>query len=1075
MRKVLLFFSVLYMLLFTAQAQTKQVTGKVTDAANEPLIGVSVSVKGTTQGVTTDVNGSYRINVSSEGNPVLVFKYIGFATQEVTVGNQSSINVSLKEDTQMLGEVVVNVGYGTQKKRDLTGTVTSISGETLTQAPVSSAAEALTGRMPGVQVTTVDGSPGAEIVIRVRGGGSITQDNSPLYIVDGFPVSSINDIAPSDIASIDVLKDASSSAIYGARGANGVVIVTTKSAKSGKTTITYSGFGQARTLPKKLDVLSPYEYVLANYEYARLRSNDEVDRFTRYFGAFDDLELYKNQKGTDWQEELFGSAAISQQHNLNITGGTDKTKLGFSISNNKDEGIMLNSGYQRTYLNLKLNHQIAPTLKFDLASRFSNTVVDGAGTSGTSQVRIADGLVTRPVNGIADQIVIDPQTAGADDDYEDFLRSLISPTELAKQDYRNRKEQTFNLNSAINWDIIKHLTFRTELGLDLKYGQNKRFYGPLTGVARNEGLDKPVADLSTNRGNGIRWANTLNYNFTYAKNHDFTLLAGQELLTNNGTTQATRAKYFDAHLQPDVVFNNFTLGTVDEQSTFENPPNKLSSFFGRVKYSFKGKYLLEVTGRADGSSKFAPGKQWGFFPAASAAWRIADEDFMDNLDFLSDLKLRVSYGEAGNNRIGDNLWRRTYKIESNRPIGFGDQPQPYWTAASSTLINPDLRWETTITRNTGLDFALFNNKLSGTVDLYHNTTKDLLVESVIPSYLGYTRQQQNIGQTSNRGIELGLNGTILQKKDFNLTASFNIGTNRSKIDKLDGVDERAQSSNWAGTDLRGGSDDYRLYVGKTIGLMYGFVTDGYYTTDDFESNNGTNYVLKPGVTDIVSILGGISTRPGVLKLKDLDGDGKITAADRTVIGNALPKSSGGFGFNANYKGFDFATFFNWVYGNDIYNTGKIQFNMFYRSQYGNMLNSSNSENRFKYIDENGALVTDLAALAELNKNATTWSPFSSGNASPIFHSWAVEDGSFIRLNNITLGYSLPKSIISRFKMSRFRLYGTVYNALLWSKYSGYDPEVSTTRSSGYSQLTPGVDYSAYPKSRTFTLGLNVTF
>ena len=290
MRKVLLFFSVLYMLLFTAQAQTKQVTGKVTDAANEPLIGVSVSVKGTTQGVTTDLNGSYRINVSSEGNPVLVFKYIGFATREITVGNQTTINVSLKEDTQMLGEVVVNVGYGTQKKRDLTGTVTSISGETLTQAPVSSAAEALTGRMPGVQVTTVDGSPGAEIVIRVRGGGSITQDNSPLYIVDGFPVSSINDIAPGDIASIDVLKDASSSAIYGARGANGVVIVTTKSAKSGKTTITYSGFGQARTLPKKLDVLSPYEYVLANYEYARCRSNDEVDRFTRYFGAFDEQE-----------------------------------------------------------------------------------------------------------------------------------------------------------------------------------------------------------------------------------------------------------------------------------------------------------------------------------------------------------------------------------------------------------------------------------------------------------------------------------------------------------------------------------------------------------------------------------------------------------------------------------------------------------------------------------------------------------------------------------------------------------------------------------------------------------------
>ncbi|MGV3510330.1 MAG: SusC/RagA family TonB-linked outer membrane protein [Sphingobacteriaceae bacterium] len=1074
MRKVLLAFSVLFTAIFSVQAQTRQITGKVTDDTNEPLIGVSVNIKGSSQGATTDVSGNFRINVPSDGNPVLVFKYIGFKTREITVGTQTSITVSLQEDTQMLGEVVVNVGYGTQKRRDLTGTISSISGETLTQAPVSSAAEALTGRLPGVQVTTVDGAPGAEIVIRVRGGGSITQDNSPLYIVDGFPVNSINDIAPSDIESIDVLKDASSSAIYGARGANGVVIVTTKSAKSGKTNITYSGFGQARTLPNKLDVLPPYEYVLANYEYARLRSDAEVTTFNRYFGAYDDLELYKNQQGTDWQDELFGSASLSQQHNVNITGGTEKTKLGFSISNNKDEGIMLNSGYQRTYLNLKLNHQISPSLKLDLASRFSNTVVDGAGTSGTSQVRISDGLVTRPVNGIADAIEIDPQDAAGGDDYEDFLRSLINPTELAKQDYRNKKDQTFNLNSALNWNIIKNLAFRTELGIDLKYGRNKRFYGPLTSLARNEGLDKPVADLNTNRGNGIRFANTLNYNFKYVKDHSFNVMLGQELITNNGTTQSTRAKYFDDHLQPDVVFSNFTLGTVDEQSTFEDVPNKLFSFFGRVNYNYKGKYLLTLTGRADGSSKFAPGNQWGFFPAASAAWRIADEDFMDNLDFVDDLKLRVSYGEAGNNRIADNLWRRTYKIESNRPIGFGDQAQPYWTAASSTLINPDLRWETTITRNMGLDFRLFN-KLSGTLDFYHNTTKDLLVESVIPSYLGYSRQQQNIGQTSNQGIELGLSAPIIDKKDFSLSLNFNIGTNKSKIDKLDGVEERAQSSNWASTDLRGGSEDYKLIVGKTIGLMYGFVTDGFYTVDDFQSNSGTTYVLKDGVTDIGSFLGGISLRPGVLKLKDLNNDGEITADDRTIIGNALPKHSGGFGLNTRFKGLEFSAFFNWVYGNDIYNTGKIQFNQFYRTTYGNMLNTSNSENRYKYINGNGELVTDLAELAELNKNATIWSPFSSGNASPVFHSWAVEDGSFIRLNNITLGYNLPKSLISRFKMSQFRLYGTIYNAFVLSKYSGYDPEVSTTRNSSYAQLTPGVDYSAYPKSRTFTLGLNVTF
>lgn len=1074
MRKFVLVFSVLVTFMFSVQAQTKQVTGKVTDVANEPLIGVSVNVQGSTQGAVTDAEGNFRINVPAAGNPVLIFRYLGFTTQEVSVGGRTTVNVTLTEDSKMLQEVVVNVGYGTQRKRDLTGTVTSVSGETLTQAPVSSAAEALTGRMPGVQVTTVDGAPGAEIVIRVRGGGSVTQDNSPLYIVDGFPVNNINDIAPSDIASIDVLKDAASAAIYGSRGANGVVIVTTKGAKSGKTAITYTGFGQARTLPRKLDVLSPYEYVLANYEYAKLRNDDEVNRFTRFYGAYDDLELYKNQRGTDWQDELFGNASLSQQHNLNISGGTDKTKLGFTVSNNKDEGIMLNSGFQRTYLNFKLNHKINSALRLDLASRFSNTDIDGAGTNGTSQVRIADGIQTRPVNGLADVIEIDQQDISADDDYEQFLRNLLSPTELAKQDYRNRRDQTFNLNTALNWDILKSLAFRTELGLDLRFGQNKRFYGPLTGLARNEGLDLPVADLLNSRGNQIRFANTLNYNFTYAQNHAFTALIGQELIANNGTRQETRAKYFDAHLQPDFVFSNFSLGTVDEQSTFQDIPNNLFSFFGRLNYNFKGKYLLALTARADGSSKFAPGNRWGFFPSVSAGWRVSDENFMDNVDFLSELKFRLSYGEAGNNRIPDNAWRRTYRIESNRPIGFGDQPQAYWTSASRNLINPELQWETTISRNAGFDFGFFNNALNGTIDLYHNTTKDLLVESVVPAYTGYPFQQRNIGQTSNRGVELGLNGAILKKRDFNLTANFNIGVNRSKIEKLDGVDERGYASNWASTDLRGGADDYRLYVGKTVGLMYGFVTDGFYGVDDFESNSGTNYVLKDGVTDIGAFLGGISTRPGVLKLKDLDGDGKITSADRTVIGSALPKHTGGFGLNASFKGFDMSTFFNWVYGNDIYNTGKIQFNMFYRTQYGNMLNTSNSDNRFKYINNNGELVTDLTELGELNKNATMWSPFSSGNASPVFHSWAVEDGSFLRLNNVTLGYSLPKSVISKFKMSQLRLYGTVYNAFLWSRYSGYDPEVSTTRN-GYAALTPGADYSAYPKSRSFTLGLNVTF
>lgn len=450
---------------------------------------------------------------------------------------------------------------------------------------------------------------------------------------------------------------------------------------------------------------------------------------------------------------------------------------------------------------------------------------------------------------------------------------------------------------------------------------------------------------------------------------------------------------------------------------------------------------------------------------------------MKGITPVSNLSLRVSYGEAGNNRIPLDSWRRTYAINTTRTIGFGDVAQPYYTAASNTLVNPELKWETTITRNIGLDFGLLNNRLSGTLEFYKNTTQDLLVESDIPSYLGYSKQLRNIGQTSNRGVELALNGTLVNKGDFQVSGTFNVGINRSRIDKLDGVDIKPFNSNWAGTDLKS-IDDYRLVVGQTVGLMYGFVTDGFYTVDDFESYNPATrvYKLKEGEPTVGSLLGGISLRPGVLKLKDLNGDGIISAEhDRQIIGSALPKHSGGFGLNASYKGIDFSTFFNWVYGHDVYNTGRISLNMYYRTSYGNMLNSVNSEERFKYINDDGAVVTDLEGLRALNQNASIWSPFSMGNASPVVHSYAIEDGSFLRLNNVTLGYTLPKIISNRVGMQQFRVYGTVYNAWLWTKYSGYDPEVSTTRSSAYAALTPGVDFSAYPKSRSFTLGINLTF
>lgn len=1065
-----------------AWGQTRQVSGHVyKENTNQPIPSATVSVKNGAAVTTTDTAGYFRINVP-EGNAILVVSSIGFSNTEIAVGNNLTVDVYMPQVVSTMNDVVV-IGYGTARKRDITGATSSLPGSQLEKIPVSNVAEAITGRLAGVQVTTIDGAPGSEIVIRVRGGGSVTQDNSPLYIVDGFPVSNINDISPGDIASFDVLKDASSAAIYGAKGANGVVLITTKSAKGGKTVVSYNGFGQARTLPRELDVLSPYQFVLAQYEYAKLRN--DTSSFTKYFGVYDDLELYKNQKPTDWQKELFGKPVYSQQHNLSVTGGTDRTKISFSASENKDQGLMPGSNYERQYLNFKLNHEISKSVRIDLGTRFSNAVTNGAGTSGNASVRVGDAITTRPINGLADYIDFsDLDVAAGDDEYEQFLRARVSPTEIAAQDYRQRKNKILNLMAAVNWNVLENLLYRSEFGYDLAWDRTKRYYGPLTGESKNVGGNLPLGELSNTDGRKYRWANTINYNFKLAGAHAFTAMLGQEVIGQSGFVEFNRAKYFNINTPPDVLFANMQLGTADGHTTRETLGENMASFFGRVNYTLRDKYIFNVMARADASSRFAPENRWGIFPAAGFKWRISGEDFMSDADFVSDLGLRVSWGEAGNNRISDNSWRQIYSTSVTRTYGWGDINNTYWTPGSSVLPNPNIKWETTVTRNAGLDFSLFRNRLSGTFEAYWNTTKDLLVQQPIPPYTGYTSQIINIGQTSNRGLEFSLNSTLVSKKDFQLTFSFNAGTNKTRIDDLGGATSYPLQSNWASTDLKA-QDDYLFAVGRSIGLIYGFVTDGFYTPADFESYDPStrSYVLKNGVANDVGILGlsGSYFRsgtlfPGLLKLKDLDGDGLVTAdKDRTIIGNALPKAQGGFGVNATYKGFDGGLFFNWVYGNDVYNTGKIAFNQYYRSTWGNMLDDVNASRRFKYIDANGTLVTDLTELAKLNANATIWSPFSFGTATPVVHSWAIEDGSFLRLNNVTIGYSFPKQMISRVAMSKLRVYATVYNALLFTKYSGYDPEVSTTRNSGYSQLTPGVDYSAYPKARTYTVGVNVSF
>ena len=1076
-------------------AQGKTITGTIRSDDGALLPGASIVEKGTNNGTVTNADGIYSLTVSDDA--VVIISFIGMKSTEIAVGNQTRIDLTMEADLTTLDEVVVvEMGYGTVRKSDLTGSVASIGAKELEKIPFSSAAQALTGRLPGVNVLTTDGSPDAEVVIRVRGGGSITQDNSPLYVVDGFIVPSIRDIPPTDIESVNVLKDAAATAIYGAQAANGVIVITTKRPVAGKTVVSYSGFAQLKQLPKdrKYEVLSPHEYVMANYEHAKLRSDADLRNFEKYFGKYDDLELYQYKKATDWQEELFGEPKLSQYHNLSISGGTEKTKMGLSLTHNNDEGLMLNSGYKRNVINFKLEHEISKALTFEASARITSTVVDGAGTSGNAQINIKEAVQTRPVNGIADELDIDLDQLSTDDDFQSFLLSLVSPTELAKQDWRKRTTDAYVLNGAIRWRVIEDLFLKSTLTTSRIYDENLRFYGPLTSESFNNGGNLPLGQKTENNDFSYRWLNTASYLFKNLGQHQLDVLLGQEIYSNGGKRDFVRSEDFRVSITPEELFANMAFGRTDRLETQDKTNSNRFSLFGRANYQFKNKYLATFTVRSDASSRFAEANRLGIFPAVALAWKLSDEAFMEN-NLFDDLKLRVSYGQTGNDRIDPTATQFLFSGTTQRGPGWGNVDNVYYTPSSSVLYNPNIIWETTINRNAGLDFSLLAGRVSGSLDAYFNTTQDLLLQSAIPPNTGFDTQWDNIGSTSNRGIELGLNAYLIDKGDFTLSSFFNIGLNRARIEELDGTSERFFQSNWASTDLNNINDFY-LEVGGTIGDIYGYETAGMYTVDDFESYDAVtgDYILKGGIPNSASVVGNPNIRPGFLRLVDQPtvdsdgdgipdtGDGVINADDRKVIGNTLPKFQGGLGFNATFKGFDLSIFFNYQYGNDVYNTGKIQYNQFRRVTYGNMLNTMNSSERFTYIDTDGSytgtpgeVVTDLAQLADMNANKSIWSHNSYGVAGAVIHSWAVEDGSFIRLNNLSLGYSLPSGLISRFGMSRFRVYVTGNNLHIWTNYSGYDPEVSTTRNAAYSALTPGIDYSAFPRSRSYTFGLDISF
>ncbi|HLP71536.1 MAG TPA: TonB-dependent receptor [Bacteroidales bacterium] len=1041
----------------------RQITGTVKDKSDQPLPGVTVMVKGTSTGTLTDADGKFSLKVPASSR-TLVFSFVGLKSLEVAM-TSAAFDVVMEEDVASLDEVVV-VGYGTMKKRDVIGASSAVKGADLVKAPVASAAEALTGRMAGVQLTTTEGQPGADIIIKVRGGTSISQDNAPLYIIDGFPSENgLKNISPSDIERIDVLKDASSTAIYGARGANGVILITTKGGSEGKANVSYDGWVGFKTLGRQLPVMDNVEFLKWQYERQMdVSTHEPSTSFLDRYGPWDAFGRYLDIPSINWQDKALGGNAYYQNHNLAITGGTKTTSYRISYSRDDEDGLLIGNGYNRNNFKLKLDQKVTDKLSFSANAGYSFTNIKGGGTS--KEGKLESIVMYRPTTGLG---IPGSEPVSGELSWEDLLTAdednisgLVNPLVQAQAEHRLTSTGNLVFNAAVDYKILEGLTLRLLGGMNFNDIRYEQFESLKSSAMRSHGGPYGSIRLDDNK----KYSNTaiLTYTKSFNEIHDINLMAGQEYIADNNQMVTASASMYDSD---DIGLANLAMGNEFPKPESRVEKNRLLSYFGRAMYTFNDKYFVTGTLRADGSSKFIEKNRWGYFPSVALAWQAGKEDFIKNLNIFSNLKVRLTYGVAGNNRIANNLFASTFKNVFYAADG---------TVNSVGLIpnataNPDLKWETTVSRNLGFDVGFFDDRISANVDLYLNTTRDLLLKTNIPSSSGYTTQFKNVGSTENKGIEVTLTTRNLKTSDFNWSTDFNIAVFNSRVTGLNKEATFSQDSFLENIYLSANYEAFLVKVGEPLGLIYGYVSDGFFTVDDFDYDAATEtYTLKPGIAGFT----GIDQKPGDMKFKDLGGDldasgnPEITPDDdRTIIGRTQPKLFGGINNTFNYKNFDLSVFVNFSYGNQVLNVNKILYTSGYSTN-KNLLAVMNG--RFTYVNDQGEYVSDPDALRELNKNATVWAP--ERDLPRRFYSWAVEDGSFIRINNITAGYTLPKKICDKIKVDNIRVFGTAYNMFLFTKYSGFDPEVNAARSNPY---TPGVDQSSYPKSRSLIGGLNIIF
>ena len=1054
--KLFAYLSALVLSVLSVKAQNQSVTGRVVDETGQPLIAVTVYQDGnTTNGTVTDGDGNYKINVPSKAT--LVFSCLGFEDVRQNVASRAVINVTMKEEKLAIDAAeVVSIGYGSVTRRDLTGSVSKVDMEDIMKTQVTNFDQALAGRVAGVVVTTSDGALGAEANITIRGNNSLTQSSAPLYIIDGFPSESSMATAlnSADIESIDILKDASATAIYGARGANGVIVITTKQGVEGKPKVNFTASWSGNMVAKKVDMMDAYDFVCFQTDQYNVSGSTNIylkgeDGTANFYS----LEDYRNVESIDWQDQIYRNAFV-QNYNVSLSGGskTVGNRYNVSFSATDQDGVIVNSNFQRYQGKVNFSQKLGKKVQFDLMANYSRAVTNGVNpTSPTSSSSASGWLMysvwgyrpTKPISQMGTGSLLDDLIDEGISDSSDYR---FNPAKTVRNEYRKTIIDYLQANASLSWDITPDLKLKVSGGYNMYKRRREEFNGTQTytgyeGSTSSKGINGAIYwnDKAT-------WLNenTLTWTKHIKRNHHLQTMIG---FTMQGETYDYKGTRSEKMSTDELGINGMHTGSYQSVTPWQYDWRMMSGLF-RLNYNYKYKYYLTASFRADGSSKFPTQNRWGYFPSAGLSWNFNRENWLKNEKWLSNGKLRASWGMTGNNRTS-TPYDYYYQISSIK--GSADSYDYVFNGQivsgyfPSNMYNEKLKWETTAQWNVGLDVGFFDGRLKATVDWYLKDTYDLLLNATIPASSGYTSAMMNIGSMRNRGWEFTIDATPVKTRKFEWDVNVNLAVNRNIVTGLNENQYSLFSAvNWE--QKFNSQYPYITQVGKPSGMMYGFIYEGTYKLDEFQ--NGST--LKAGIPYLTSV-GRDGVKPGDPKYRDLNEDGVIDDNDRTVIGCGQPLATGGFSTAFRFYGFDLNLFFQWSYGNDILNANRLMFEN----------GTTTSLNQF----------TSYRDRFDAQRNPDSDIPAVQANGMFVYSSRVIEDGSYLRLKNISLGYTFPRSVLRKMKFDTVRVYLSADNVYTFTKYSGPDPEVSTRNS----VLTPGFDWSAYPRAIGITGGVSFTF